>query len=204
MDKFALVYEFNNNSPLIVYQASKEIKDNNIAKAIEMLNKAIENFPYYPTPYFLLATALAHNSEYEEAEIALSKAHNLLDNEQTYHYYSNLIEKIKRESEGISSNFDDTVNYVLDEVFPESKEAEEVDLLNIEEPSEDSTLSKVNTHLPDGTIVTETLAEIYSSQGNYKEAKEIYRKLINIYPDKAEKFEQKILELSGSVTNKNK
>ncbi len=202
MDKFSLVYEFNNNSPLIVYQASKELEDKNITQAMEMLNKAIEKYPYYPTPYFLLATAQAYNQEFEEARITLSKAHSLLDNEQTYHYYSNLIEKIKRESEGISSNFDDTVNQVLNEAFLEDDEVEEIELLNIDEQKVETTASKINTHLPDGTIVTETLAEIYSSQGNYKEAIEIYRKLKNIYPDKANKFEQKILELSGTTTNK--
>jgi tetratricopeptide (TPR) repeat protein len=203
MDKFALVYEFNNDSPLIVYKASKELEDNNIAKAIEMLNKAIEDYPYYPTPYFLLATALAYNHEFEEAQIMLSKAHNILDNEQTYKYYNNLIEKIKRESDGINSNFDDTVNKVLDETFLDSDELESIDLLSIDNPTDDNTiLTKINTHLPDGTIVTETLAEIYSSQGNYNEAKEIYEKLKYIYPDKAEKFEKKILELSSTTSSK--
>jgi tetratricopeptide (TPR) repeat protein len=203
MDKFALVYEFNNDSPLIVYKASKELEDNNIAKAIEMLNKAIEDYPYYPTPHFLLATALAYNHEFEEAQIMLSKAHNILDNEQTYKYYNNLIEKIKRESDGINSNFDDTVNKVLDETFLDSDELESIDLLSIDNPTDDNTiLTKINTHLPDGTIVTETLAEIYSSQGNYDEAKEIYEKLKYIYPDKAEKFEKKILELSSTTSSK--
>ena len=204
MDKFALVYEFNNDSPLIVYKASKELEDNNIAKAIEMLNKAIEDYPYYPTPHFLLATALAYNQEFEEAQLMLSKAHNILDNEQTYKYYTNLIEKIKRESDGVSSSFDDAVNKVLDETFLNSDELESIDLLSIDKPTDDDTIltQKVNTHLPDGTIVTETLAEIYSSQGNYKEAKEIYEKLKYIYPNKTEKFEKKILELTGTTSSK--
>ena len=199
MDKFSLVYEFNNDSPLIVYEASKELEDNNVTKAIEMLNKAIENYPYYPTPYFLLATALAHNQEFEEAKIILSKGHNLLDNEKTYKYYSNLIEKIKREFDGISNNFDDTVNKVLDETLLHSDESDSIDLLSEEKTVTDPILTKVNTHLPDGTIVTETLAEIYSSQGNFNEAKEIYQKLKYIYPDKAEKFEKKIAELSSTT-----
>ena len=203
MDKFALVYEFNHDSPLIVYKASKELEDNNIAKAIEMLNKAIEEYPYYPTPYFILATAFAHNQEFDEAQIMLSKAHSILDNEQTYAYYNNLIEKIKRESDGITSNFDETVNKVLDETLLDSDELETIDLLSIDKPSDDNAiLTKINTHLPDGTIVTETLAEIYSSQGNFNEAKEIYEKLKYIYPDKAEKFERKILELSNTTTSK--
>ncbi len=203
MDKFALVYEFNHDSPLIVYKASKELEDNNIAKAIEMLNKAIEEYPYYPTPYFILATALAHNQEFDEAQIMLSKAHSILDNEQTYSYYNNLIEKIKRESDGITSNFDETVNKVLDETLLDSDELETIDLLSIDKPLDDNAiLTKINTHLPDGTIVTETLAEIYSSQGNFNEAKEIYEKLKYIYPDKAEKFERKILELSNTTTSK--
>ncbi len=206
MDKFALVYEFNHDSPLIVYKASKELEDNNIAKAIEMLNKAIEEYPYYPTPYFILATALAHNQEFDEAQIMLSKAHSILDNEQTYTYYNNLIEKIKRESDGITSNFDETVDKVLDETLLELDELETmetIDLLSIDKPSDDkSIINKINTHLPDGTIVTETLAEIYSSQGNFKEAKEIYEKLKYIHPAKSEKFEKKILELGNTTVGK--
>ena len=202
MDKFALVYEYNNNSPLIVYNASKELEDNNIIKAIEMLNKAIENYPYYPTPYFILAVALAKNQEFEEAQIMLSKAHNILDNEQTYKYYNNLIEKIKRESDEIVNSFDDAVDKVLNETLLDLDETESIDILNINKPTDDAMLTKIHTHLPDGTIVTETLAEIYSSQGNYNEAKEIYEKLKYIHPDKAKKFDKKILELSSTASSK--
>ncbi len=202
MDKFTLVYEFNKNSPLIVYQASKEIEENNIAKAIEMLNKAIEDFPYYPTPYFLLATALAHNQDFEEAKSLLSIGYNLLDDEQTLSYYSNIIDKIKREDEGIGDDFEDTVTQVLDDTFLEPEDNNiDLDLLDNSDTTTKQDSKKTKSVLPDGTIVTETLAEIYNSQGNYNEAKEIYEKLKYIRPEKAEEYEIKISELNKNLKN---
>ncbi len=200
MDKFAFVFEFNNNSPLIVYKAAKELADNNIAEAIDLLNKAIDNFPYYPTPHYLLALALAHNEEFEKAKLMLSKAHNLLDCEETYKYYTNEIEQIKKKIKELGNNFDDTVNKVLNETLSESDEENNL-LPSSENPLENQNDQK--TILPEGTIITETLAEIYSSQGNYNEAIEIYQKLKNIQPQKAEKYEKRISELNNLLSTKN-
>ena len=59
MDKFALVYEFNKESPLITYKASKELEAKNYSKAVDLLSSAIEKYPYHATAYFMYALALS-------------------------------------------------------------------------------------------------------------------------------------------------
>ena len=115
MDKFTLVYEFNKNSPLITYQAAKEIEAKNYSRALEMLSKATEKFPDHLTAFLLLSEALAFNEKFDEARDVLKKSLDLDADKETYEFYLNRIETIKREFEGISINLDDTVNEILNE-----------------------------------------------------------------------------------------
>ncbi len=83
MDKFALVYEFNKDSPLITYKATKEIEAKNYSKALELLPTAIEKYPNHATAYFMYALALAHNNQFEKAKEYLFKGDNILKDENT-------------------------------------------------------------------------------------------------------------------------
>ncbi len=72
-------------------------------------------------------------------------------------HYLKLIEKIKREAAGISVNFDDTVNEILDESF---LEPEEFDPLKDLELLDDDLIDEepaVEQHFEQNSIVTETL-----------------------------------------------
>lgn len=202
MDKFALVYEFNKESPLITYKASKELEAKNYDKALKLLTTAIEKYPNHATSYFLLSLALAHSNEFDKAKEFALKGDNLLGEKRTLEYYLDQIERIKRESEGISVSFDDTVNEILDESFLEQETfgtEDEIDLLDenfggIE--NQEEALNEQNS------IVTETLAEIYASQGNFKESIEIFEKLKVIKPELTEKFDNRIAELNLAIENK--
>ncbi len=203
MDKFALVYEFNKDSPLLVYKASKEIEDRNITNAIELLNTSIEKYPYYPTAYFLLSVALAYNEEYIKARELITQGNDLLDEEQTSQYYTNLVEKIRKEAEGLDTNFEDSVSKVLDDSFNDENDFYDFDDISIESNNnEDKQTESPKGNITEGTIVTETLAEIYNTQGNYKEALDIYNRLLKIQPEKTNKFNQKILEINHSMGSK--
>ena len=129
MDKFALVYEFNKDSPLMTYKASRELEAKNYPKALELLTTAIEKYPFHATAYFLYALALAHNNQFNEAKEMLSIGDDLLGEKNTAKFYTNEIEKIRLEKQGISVNFDDTVNDVLDEAFIEPNEFNPVEEL---------------------------------------------------------------------------
>ncbi len=58
MDKFALIYEFNKESPLVIYEAAKEIDNQNYEKAIQLFEIGIAKYPYHPTGYFLICHCL--------------------------------------------------------------------------------------------------------------------------------------------------
>ncbi len=201
MDKFATVYEFNKESPLITYKATRELEAKNYKKAIDLLSSAIEKYPHHPTPYFQYALALAHNKQYGLAKDFLAKGDDLLREKETLNYYSNLIEAVKREAEGISVGFDDTINEVLGESFiePEQFSSDDIDLIDESDSKHNDT---DNSDSEGMSIVTETLAEIYASQENYEEAIEIYEKLKNIKPDLIDKFNNRINELKTAIENK--
>ncbi|MCW8849128.1 MAG: tetratricopeptide repeat protein, partial [Melioribacteraceae bacterium] len=183
-------------------KATKEIEAQNYSKALELLPTAIEKYPTHATAYFMYALALAHNEQIELAKEYISKGDDILKDENTKDHYLKLIEKIGREAAGISINFDDTVNEILEESF---LEPEEFDPLKDIELLDDSLIDEepeVEQHFEQNSIVTETLAEIYASQGNYEEALEIYEKLKDIKPELTEKFENRITELNLVIENK--
>ena len=202
MDKFALVYEFNTDSPLITYKATKEIEAQNYSKALELLPTAIEKYPNHATAYFMYALALAHKEETELAKEYILKGDAILKDENTKDHYIKLIEKISREAAGISINFDETVNEILDESFLEPEEFDPLQDLELLDESLIDEEPTVEQHFEQDSIVTETLAEIYASQGNYEEALDIFEKLKEIKPDLTEKFENRITELNLIIENK--
>lgn len=204
MDKFSLVYEFNKESPLIVYQASKAIDIQDYSKALKLLNSAIDKYPNYATSYFLIAVAHAHNGDYEQAKEFLSKGNELFQENETLEYYNSEIEKIKRKAEGISVDFEDTVKDVLNESFLEPDDFDQepnLELLDDEfQRQEHSNFENFEQQ----SIVTETLAEIYASQNNFEEAIDIFEKLKKVKPELTERFDNRIKELSDAIENKKK
>lgn len=202
MDKFALVYEFNRDSPLITYKATKELEAKNYSKALDLLATAIEKYPEHATTYFIYSLALAHDKQYDKAIEIIQIGDAILKNPDTKKYYQNMVEKIKREAAGISLNFDDTVNDILDETFLEPEEfntLKDLELLDEDLVDEEP---PVEQHFEQNSIVTETLAEIYASQGNFEEAIDILEKLKEIKPELTEKFENRITELNILIENK--
>jgi tetratricopeptide (TPR) repeat protein len=203
MDKFALVYEFNKESPLITYKASKELDIKNYSKALSLLNSALDKYPYHATAYFLKSIALAYNSEYDQAREFASKGHELLQEKSTFEYYLSQIEKIKRESEGISVDFDETVTEVLNDSFLEPDDFDTVqDLEFLDEDLKNTELPGYDQSFDEKSIVTETLAEIYATQNNFEEALDIYEKLKEIKPELSDKFDNRIAELNQAIENK--
>ena len=202
MDKFALVYEFNTDSPLITYKATKELEAKNYSMAMDLLESAIEKYPNHATAYFMYSLALAYNNQFEKANENILLGHNILKNEKTKKYYQSMVDKIKREAAGVNVNFDETVNDILTETFLEPEEfdtLQDLELLDEELIDEEP---PVEQHFEQNSIVTETLAEIYASQGNFEEAIEIFEKLKEIKTELTEKFDNRIKELNQSIENK--
>jgi len=202
MDKFSIVYEFNSESPLITYMATRELEAKNYSKAVELLSTAIDKYPNHVTPYFQCAVALAHENQFEKARDYLAKGNNLLGEEETLNYYSTLVDSIKREADGISVNFDDTINEVLEESFIEPEQFGTTDDFDLADESVKNKQEDNSSGFEETSIVTETLAEIYASQSNFEEAIEIYEKLKDIKPENIDRFNNRINELKIIAENK--
>lgn len=202
VDKFSLVYEFNKDSPLITYQASKEIHAGNYTKALDLLVLAIEKYPEHLTAHLLKSIALAHNGKYEEAKNLLKDLKYPILTSDTVNFYVNEIDRIKRSADGISVSFDETVNEVLNDSFLEEEQLETRKDFELLDDNFDFNDTEKDAEIEPSSIVTETLAEIYASQQNYDEALEIYEKLKELKPEMKEKFDKRISELTSAIENK--
>ncbi len=137
---------------------------------------------------FLYAIALAHNDEFDLAKDNIIKGDSILNEKSTFDYYMDLINKIKLKKEGVDYELDNTITDLLEDSFIE------------DDQTDDSYLE--TSGIENKPIVTETLAEIYASQGNYSEALEIFNELKNLKPEITEKIENRIQEIKSLIENK--
>lgn len=79
--------------------------------------------------------------------------------------------------------------------------AKKISSARMKEPTDDFKYDPpIKESLGDSSmIVSETLARIYVTQGEYREALEIYRKLIQKSPSKREYYQQKIREIQTKI-----
>jgi tetratricopeptide (TPR) repeat protein len=204
-DKIRLAYEYNRKSPLFVHIAHWEMENNNPGRAIEILNEGIEEFPDYPTAYFLLGKALVLAGEPGNALNAVKKGSEIINSVKTYDYYLRRIE-LNEEAEPDEkvrtfNETDDGITFSkpagsgsiderLEELAKEISDAKIPAAGN--QPAGDYSISGFSD---DSMIVSETLAKIYLSQGEYKEAIEVFEKLKKKNPDKADYYSDKIAEI---------
>lgn len=229
-DKFALIYQFNNSSPLFARIAADALKKNFPDKAIQIIEEGLKIHPDYPTAYLIYSKALADKGEFDHAREILNSVFNLLEDARTYNYYLNEIERIEREKDidpkqtsfvdgdfvedqsfsvFTADNYTDEIaeeNFKiasksiednLDELIDELNEAKiSIQDLDSEESenseSGDDILSDENIEERSSKFISETLADIYLSQGSLAQAKNIYLKLMEIEPEKKERFLNKI------------
>lgn len=223
-DKFALIYEFNNDSPLFARVAAKHFDEGDTEEAISILEAGLEKYPNYPTAYLIYAIALATNGRRGEALKAIRKASDIFDEPETINYY---IDRIDRMPKNLSF-FEETK-----EVEEEPEEPTEPDSTEPEQPSQtdeedleklaellkkapaikESKDDEIEVSEPETeeeakdegflgkSLVSETLAKIYFNQGNYREALSIYETLLDIHPQRKEYYEQKIQQIKTQMND---
>jgi len=223
-NKFALIYEFNNDSPLFARVAADLINEHEFEKAIEILEKGLKNYPDYPTPYFIYAKALAYAGNPEKAKEMAKTGSDLINSEKTKEFYFEEIEEISRslfngssrvsflEPEAIAEleNEEDQTEAASEEPaeFEDRLEevAEQLESAKIEPPPEpeDIEIEPVDDSIDEEDddldiageeFISETLAGIYFAQKNYKAARNIYVKLTELEPEKEEYYQSKIKEI---------
>ena len=223
-NKVNLIYEYDKRSPLFVRTANSEIEQNNIEKAIDILNSGIEQYPQYSTAYLILSKAYTLVGNYPMALKNIKKGSDLIHSKKTYDYYLKELENIKKQRSLFENNSrnifmvdsDINVHNEPDFFLGEKKEIEKKSIsvddrldqiardissakipeLNNADISANNLLTKISSK---SMIVSETLAKIYVTQGEFKEAIDVYKKLILKEPVKKEYFLQKINELESKL-----
>ncbi|MCF8240690.1 MAG: hypothetical protein K9J16_04825 [Melioribacteraceae bacterium] len=203
IDKIALIYEFNNRSPLFARVAKNLLSENKVDKAIDIIENGIKNFPEYSTGYLIYSLALASAGRYDDAYIQLNYASDFLFNEELVKQYSGFIKEIQFKDTGFVetnrgkfTDFETPAETVIEEKLDEL--VDELSSAKIPQPeaSRDSISAfDVDFKFDNNYIVSETLANIYLSQGNLKEAKAQFEKLISMHPAKEDHFQKKIDEI---------
>lgn len=225
-EKVNLIYEYNKKSPLFVHAANSEIENNNLEKAIEILQSGIKNFPKYSAAYFLLGKSFALVGNYNQAIKEIKTGFDLTHSQKSYDFYFKEIENIRKQRSFFESNsrssffnnkndaevlqenlFDDQVqinssvsnNESLDDRLEQI--AKEISTAKIKQPlnfkvPEESAIDGFQEEF---MIVSETLAKIYVAQGELKEAIDVYKKLIKKNPLKSDAYLKKIDELNKEL-----
>ncbi len=226
-DKVSLIYEYNKKSPLFLRMANTEIENNNIDKAIEILNEGIKIYPNYAAAFLLLGKANILIGNYSAALKFIRKGSDFIHSKKTYDYYLKELENMKRQRSLFKKN--SRTSFLPQTELPESEN--ELELFEDEKGTNEirETINSAGDHLdqidkeitngkipddyendilsssllenfPDNNmIVTETLAKIYASQGEFKDAIEVYKKLIIRNPQKSEYYNQKINQLKSEL-----
>lgn len=219
--KVSLIYEYNNKSPLFARVAENEIERNNIDEAIRILTEGLINHPDFSVAYFLLSKAHTIKGNYGQALKFVKKGSELIHSPKTFDHYLREIDAIKKQRQLFNvSRWADSANQQFS-----SFTSAAADKSQSEKPSQsiEETLNKLTAEIAGVTqtvkeakkkieeskqkdfsnndfIVSETLAKIYTTQGEFKEAISVYKKLKVKHPDKETYFDSKITELKAKLS----
>ena len=214
--KTKLLYDRNNNSPLFLKTADTCLHRNEIQNAILILEEGLKIFPEHPLVFILLGKANFMLGNIDIADSFVKRASELLDSRRTYTHYKKEFklpdktvspfdssrgnvfinsfvddDTLKNESKFVnnSKSIDNRLSELADEVMKAKIDRNE----NFSIPEIDS-----ETILPEKTkLASETLANIYLSQGEKNEAIKIFEILIDRQPEKKEYYLGKISEIKS-------
>ena len=219
--KVSLIYEYNNKSPLFARIAENEIEKNNIDEAIKILNDGLQNYPDFSVAYFLLSKAHTIKGNYGQALKYAKKGSELVYSPKTFDYYLREIDAVKKQRQLFNvSRWADSANESFSNFAPaqvnnmeKNKSAESIEetlnkltaeiegtSLTIKEAKKKIEDTRTKANPKNDFIVSETLAKIYITQGEFKEAISVYKKLKLKDPEKENYFNSKIEELKAKLS----
>jgi tetratricopeptide (TPR) repeat protein len=199
-EKVNLIYEYNKQSPLFVRVANNEMEKNNPERAVEILNEGLLKYPDYPIAHILYGKALMMLGKYKESLDSFRKGSELVNSHKVYEYYLHEVENLKKQrifldksdKEG-SSKEDENENSEEMKKINLEEELSSFDLMD-EQKAKPSSLKTGND-----SIISETLANIYLTQGEFREALSVYEKLSDKNPQKKDYYLQKINEIKAEL-----
>ena len=219
--KVSLIYEYNNKSPLFARVAENEIEKNNIDTAIKILTEGLINHPDFSVAYFLLGKAHTIKGNYGQALKSIKKGSELIHSPKTFDYYLREIDAIKKQrqlfnvsrwansanenlntlnsavtNKSENSNSKESIEETLNKLTAEIEGTSKV----IKEAKKKIEDNRIKEYSNNDFIVSETLAKIYITQGEVKEAISVYKKLKVKNPEKENYFDSKIAELKAKLS----
>lgn len=200
-DKFQLLFNVNNQSPIFILIAYKKFLENNLEKSLLIIENGLKKFPNHPTALLLKSKILIKQGNFSQALKLIKKVSSILGSDKTFDFYLNELEVLNKQS--IKFDADEKLDDIKDFSF-EIKNISEKSLglnLSKETPPKIETQEKDYTSIDDSLIISDTLAKIYFNQKEYKEALRIYSKLKTKYPEKSAFYESKISEIKALIEN---
>lgn len=219
--KVSLIYEYNNKSPLFARVADIEIEKNNIDDAIRILTEGLAHHPDFSVAYFLLGKAHTIKGNYGQALKFVKRGSELIHSPKTFDYYLREIDAIKKQrqlfnvsrwADNANEKFSNTTTNAANQNDDKKKSESIEETLNkltaeidgasnqIKEAKKQITENRLKDYSKNDLIVSETLAKIYVTQGEFKEAISVYKKLKVKNPDKEAYFDSKISELNARLS----
>jgi tetratricopeptide (TPR) repeat protein len=183
VQKAQIVSNLNRETNLFLRLAARNYEVGNYDESAQILEKQLEQFPKNSAAQILLSKAYARLGKYHQAVQQLKSACEAIHSPKTFDFYLKEIEAIQRGEKIDFTNF-------------EQKSPKPIILAE----SSNKGFAKNNEIKPtEHSLVSETLAKIYISQGEIKEAISIYEKLIERKPENKEKYLHAIEELKSRL-----
>lgn len=209
-----LIYERDNSSPLFLRTADYYLQSNDPHSALSILEKGLRTFPDHPLAFILMGKVHIKLGELELAKFFFKKSSELLNSNQTFIYYKNEFKLTDKQTSPFDSSrgsifinstsedllkelllpaktdsIEDRLSQIAEELI--NKRIERTDDISFREPNQ-------REYLPDTSrLASETLANIYLSQGQKSEAIKVYEALFQRNPEKKEYYLEKIRELKA-------
>lgn len=177
--------------------ANNEIEKNNFERALEILNEGINNYPDYPVAHIMLGKTLNLLGKYKEALDAFRKGSELINSNKVYEYYRREVENLKKQRIFLETNKTGSA-VENDNVVRANKNISLEEELSSFDSLEGHRTKSVSVKTGSDSIVSETLANIYINQGEFREAIKIFEKLLNKYPQKKDYYLQKINDIKAN------
>jgi predicted Zn-dependent protease len=208
--------------------ANLQIEENNADEAVEILRAGLKTYPEYPVAHLLLGKAFAMGGNYGKAIGCFKKGSNIIQSDQTFDFYVNEIERMKKQRSLFEASRGDsffsssknlnkptkTPDLLIEksETKEEKKFAVSIDnrlaqladqISKVKLSASKENFDKVSDFkdilFQDNMIVSETLAKIYAAQNEYGEAIKVYEKLLKKEPSKYEHYTEKIREIRSKL-----
>lgn len=177
----SVLIRLNAYSNLVVHLAESDYEQGNYSQAANTLEGNLPDV----SAQILLSKTYAHLGKYHLALQTLKSACDAIHSPRTFEFYLKEFEGIKQLGE---IKFDSGLTLPPDFTVPDDTEQKQSTLID-------------ETKTYESLLVSETLANIYISQGELKEAIKIYEKLIERKPENKEKYLQSIEELKSRLGN---